>query len=141
MSWFHVGVGFGLSFAKFVNFHIKLATPAIKKGQSADVEVKVTNAGTTNSDEVAQLYITSTATGMQTPLYSLKGIKRLSLKPGASEQLKFTITPDMLTLINEKGESVLQPGDYKISIAGSLPGNRSETLGAAKAQQVTLTMK
>jgi len=133
--------GFGLSFANFVYSDIKLASPTVKKGQSVDVEVKVTNSGNTDGDEVAQLYITNLETGIPTPLYSLKGIKRLSVKVGASEQLKFTITPEMLTLINEKGESLLQPGSYKISIAGSLPGSRSESLGGAKAQQITLTMK
>jgi len=133
--------GFGLSFTKFTYSDIKLVSPTIKKGQSADVEVKITNSGNTDGDEVVQLYITNMETGIPTPIYSLKGIKRLSLKAGASEQVKFTISPEMLTLINEKGESLLQPGSYKISVAGSLPGNRSEALGSAKAQQVTLTMK
>jgi len=133
--------GFGLSFTKFTYSDIKLASPTVKKGQSVDVEVKVTNSGNTNADEVVQLYLTSMETTSPTPLYSLKGIRRLSLKAGTSEQVKFTITPEMLTLINEKGESLLQPGNYKISVAGSLPGNRSEILGGAKAQQVTLTMK
>ena len=133
--------GYGLSFSKFTYSDIKLASSTVKKGQPIDVEVKVTNSGGTNADEVVQLYITNTETAIPTPLYSLKGIKRLSLKAGVSEQVKFTITPDMLTLINEKGESLLQPGSYKISVAGSLPGNRSETLGSAKAQQIMLTMK
>jgi beta-glucosidase len=133
--------GFGLSYTKFNYSDIKLSSPAVKKGQSVDVEVKVSNTGNTNAEEVVQLYITNLETGIPTPLYSLKGIKRLSLKAGASESVKFTVTPEMLTLINEKGESILQPGSYKISVAGSLPGNRSETLGGAKAQQITLTMK
>ena len=133
--------GFGLSFTEFTYSDIKLASPTVKKGQSVDVEVKVTNSGNTDGDEVVQLYITNLEKGISTPLYALKGIKRLSLKAGAAEQVKFTITPEMLALINEKGEPLLQPGRYKISVAGSLPGNRSETLGSAKAQQVTLIMK
>jgi beta-glucosidase len=133
--------GFGLSFTKFNYSDIKLSSPTIKKGLSVDVEVKVANTGSIDADEVVQLYITNLETGIPTPLYALKGMKRVSLKAGSSEQVRFTITPEMLTLINEKGESLQQPGSYKISIAGSLPGNRSEALGGAKAQQVTLTMK
>ena len=133
--------GFGLSFTKFIYSEIKLTVPAIKKGQSVDVEVKVANSGNSDGDEVVQLYITNMETSIPTPLYSLKGVKRLFLKPGASERVKFTITPEMLTLINEKGESLMQAGNFKISVAGSLPGIRSEALGGAKAQQVTLTMK
>jgi beta-glucosidase len=133
--------GFGLSFTKFNYSDIKLSSPTVKKGQSVDVEVKVTNTGSKDADEVVQLYITNMETTIPTSLYALKGIKRVSLKAGASEQVKFTITPEMLILINEKGESLLQPGSFKISVAGSLPGNRSETLGSAKAQQVILPMK
>ncbi len=133
--------GFGLSYAKFTYSGIKLSTPSIKKGQSVDVEVTLTNAGHAEGEEVAQLYITNTSTTVRTPLYSLKGFKRMKLKPSASETVKFTITPEMLTLVNEKGESVLESGNFKISVGGSLPGSRSEALGAAPAQQVVLSMK
>jgi beta-glucosidase len=47
----------------------------------------------------------------------------------------------MLTLITDKGESIVESGDFRISIGGALPGNRSEALGAARAQQITLTVK
>ncbi len=133
--------GFGLSYAKFTYSGIKLSTSSIKKGQSVDVEVTLTNAGHAEGEEVAQLYITNTTTTVRTPLYSLKGFKRMKLKPSASETVKFTITPEMLTLVNEKGESVLESGNFKISVGGSLPGSRSEALGAAPAQQVVLSMK
>jgi len=135
--------GFGLSYAKFTYSDIKLSTPTLsaKKIQPVDVEVKITNTGNVESDEVAQFYVTDVQASTYTPLYALKGFKRVKIKPNESQIVKFTITPEMLNLVNDKGEPVLEPGDFKISIGGSLPGNRSETLGAAKAQQVTLTVK
>jgi beta-glucosidase len=133
--------GFGLSYTRFAYSGITLSTPTIKKGQSADVQVTITNSGAMESQEVVQLYITDMEASARTPLYALKGIKKLNLKPGSSEIIKFTITPEMLMLVNEKGEAVLEPGTFKISIGGSLPGNRSEALGAAKAEQAILTVK
>jgi len=133
--------GFGLSYTKFNYSNIKLSTATAKKDQSVDAEVTVTNAGNMESDEVAELYITDVQASSRTPFYALKGIKRLKLKAGASEVVKFTVTPEMLTLINDKGEPVIEPGDFKIFIGGSLPGNRSEVLGASKSQQITLTVK
>jgi beta-glucosidase len=74
-------------------------------------------------------------------LYSLKGIKRIRLKPGESSQVKFTVTPEMLAMINEKGQSIVEPGVFKVYIAGASPSSRSEALGMPKAQEVLLTVK
>ncbi len=47
----------------------------------------------------------------------------------------------MLKLVNENGESVLTAGNIKISIAGSLPSERSKELGAAKPAEAILSVK
>ena len=133
--------GFGLSYARFNYSDIKLSSSILQKDQSVEVEVKVTNTGSVAGEEVIQLYITDIEASTRTPLYALKGIKRLSVRPGASENVKFIITPEMLMLVNEKGVSVLEPGDFKISIGGSLPGTRSEALGAPKSQQINLKVQ
>ncbi|HTS46032.1 MAG TPA: fibronectin type III-like domain-contianing protein, partial [Puia sp.] len=75
------------------------------------------------------------------PFYALKSFKRISLAPGESANIPFAITNDMLQLINEQGQSVWQPGKYKISIGGSLPGKRSEELGAARGVEGEITLK
>jgi beta-glucosidase len=133
--------GFGLSYNKFTYSNIKISKPQLKNGESTEVEVAVTNNGTANGEEVVQLYITDVQATARTPLYALKGIKRIKLNAGTTEVVRFTITPQMMTLITDRGESIVEPGDFKISVGGSLPGNRSEALGAAKAQQITLTVK
>ena len=133
--------GFGLSYTKFNYSGIRLSKTSVPKNELVDVEATVTNAGEAESEEVVQLYITDVQASTRTPIYALKGIKRVKLNAGSSETVKFKITPDMLMLITDKGESILEAGDFRISIGGSLPGNRSEALGAAKAQQVVLTVK
>jgi beta-glucosidase len=133
--------GFGLSFTKFTYSNSKMLKSVIEKNQLTDVEVTVTNVGNVASEEVVQLYITDLKASTRTPLFALKGIKRVKLNPGASDVVKFTITPQMLMLVTDKGESVLESGDFKISIGGALPGNRSETLGAARPQEIILSVK
>jgi len=114
----------------------------VKKKQSVEVEAKVTNTGKVEADEVVQLYITDVAaSSQQNPLYSLKGIRRITLKPGASETVKFTITPEMMEMINDKGERVLEPGQFKVSIGGSLPTARSKALGSGEGVQASFTLK
>lgn len=133
--------GFGLSYAKFEYSNLKLSASRLKKNQSVDAEVTVTNSGSLSSDEIVQLYITDVQGSTRTPLYSLKDFKRISLKPGESTTVKFTITPSMMMLVNNKGESVLEPGEFKINVGGSLPGKRSAELGASQGAEGVFVVK
>jgi beta-glucosidase len=134
--------GYGLSYTKFTYSNLQLSKSTIKKNEPVEVTVTVTNSGQDyTGDEVVQLYITNEVTGITTPFYSLKGFKRITLAPGASIPVRFTITPDMMKVINDKGESVLPAGKLKINIGGSLPGSRSEALGAAKGVEGLLTVR
>jgi beta-glucosidase len=123
--------GFGLSYSRFEYSGIKLSTEKIKKGQSVEAQVTVNNTGNYEAEEVVQLYITD-MTAANSPLFSLKDFKRVKLTPGSSTNIKFTITPAMMSVINEKGDSILDSGNFKVCIGGSLPGKRSEELGMPK---------
>jgi len=133
--------GFGLSYSTFTYSNIKLSSATIKKKQSVDVEVTVSNSGKVESEEVVQLYITDVEASTDAPLFSLNGIQRIKLKPGSSSVVKFTITPEMMELVNAKGERIIEPGKFKISVGGSLPGKRSETLGASKSLETFFTVQ
>jgi len=133
--------GFGLSYTKFSYGNLKLSKSAIKKNESINAEVTVTNSGKMKGDEVVQLYLTHLESGKDIPLYSLKGFKRITLAPGVSQKVNFKITPGMMELVNEDGKSVLNSGKIKISIAGSLPSERSEELGAAKPAESILSVE
>ncbi|WP_188813653.1 glycoside hydrolase family 3 N-terminal domain-containing protein [Hymenobacter cavernae] len=134
--------GYGLSYAKFEYPGVKLSASKVAKNKPVDVEAIITNTGKMEGEEVVQLYLTHQARpSRQTPLYSLKSFKRVKLQPGASTTVKFTLTPAMLALINEKGEAVAPSGPVKIWVAGSLPTQRSQDLGAAKAAMATLVVR
>ncbi|HEX4850198.1 MAG TPA: hypothetical protein VFV08_05285, partial [Puia sp.] len=59
----------------------------------------------------------------------------------SSQSVEFTITPDLLKLVDDAGHSVQLPGKYKISIGGSLPTKRSEDLGASKHVEAEITVQ
>ena len=133
--------GFGLSYTSFAYTNFRLSKTVIKKDEPSEATVTVTNTGKIMSDEVVQLYISYEGNDIPSPFYALKSFKRISLAPGKSANIPFAITNDMLQLINEQGQSVWQPGKYKISIGGSLPGKRSEELGAARGVEGEITLK
>ena len=133
--------GFGLSYNEFVFSDIRLSATRIRKNQSVNVTALVTNNGQIAGDEVVQLYMTDTKASVKVPLYELKGIKRIHLKPGESQEISFTIDAEMMKMVNDKGEKILEPGEFKVFIGGSLPGNRSAELGGSKVAEAIFTVR
>jgi len=133
--------GYGLSYTRFSYSNLRLSKNVIKKNESAMASVTVTNTGKSAADEVIQLYISYEGKNMEAPLYALKSFKRITLAPGSAETVQFNISPSMLQLVNQEGQNIHPAGKYKISISGSLPGKRSEELGAAKAVEGEITVQ
>ena len=132
--------GFGLSYTSFSYSNIKLSATTVKKGMPVTAEVTVTNTGKMEGDEVVQMYITDPQTG-DNPLFSLKGFKRVGLKPGESKSISFELTPKILESIDDGGHAVQLSGGYHIYIGGSLPTKRSEELGMPKDAEAMLKVQ
>jgi beta-glucosidase len=134
--------GFGLGYGKFTYSGAKLSTTKVAKNKPVELTAAVTNTGGMASEEVVQLYLTHPQkAGMQTPLFALKSYQRVRLAPGASQTVKFTLTPDMLAQVNAQGQSVAPSGPVTVWVGGSLPSARSLALGAAKPASAVLTIK
>jgi len=133
--------GFGLSYARFEYSGIQLSKSNIGHDEPVQVEITVTNRGKISGDEVVQMYLTHEQSGLSEPLFALKGFRRVFLDPGKSTKVRFGLSPDMLALINDEGKAQWVPGRVKISIGGSLPGKRSEALGAAAPAVAYISLK
>jgi len=83
--------GYGLSYASFKFDHLRLSKPSIKASESVDVEFEVTNTGSVPGDAVAQMYIHQRAGSASRPVRELKGFKRITLKPGETQTLRFPL--------------------------------------------------
>jgi beta-glucosidase len=114
--------GFGLSYTKFKYDNLKLSADKVKAGENVKVSVSVQNTGDRAGDEVVQLYVTDVAASVPVPIRSLAGIKRISLKPGERQNISFTLTPKQMSIIDDAGERVIEPGEFMISVGGKQPG-------------------
>jgi beta-glucosidase len=132
--------GFGLSFTNFSFSDIKLSKSTINKSESVVASVIITNTGKVAGDDVAELYLQHPGVAYA-PLSDLRGFKRFHLKPNQSTQVKFTITPEMMKVVDENGNSVLNTGDIKIIIGDASPSLRSKQLGAARPAETVLQIK
>jgi len=133
--------GYGLSYTTFSYQDIKLSRRKIKEGKFTTVSCTITNIGQYSSDELVQLYISDDNASVDTPIFSLKGIKRIRLAPGESKEISFSIRTDMLELVNNNGESILEKGTFTIYLGGSLPSARSIELGSTKGLKTKLILK
>jgi len=121
--------GYGLSYTKFIYSDLKLSKEKIKKGETVQAEFTLTNDGKTESDEVVQLYIRHDSPKIITPIFSLNGIKRVHLKAGETSKVSFTITPELMSIIDNDGNELLESGTVSVFIGGSQPSKRSLDLG------------
>ncbi|MCB4797895.1 glycoside hydrolase family 3 C-terminal domain-containing protein [Neotamlana laminarinivorans] len=119
--------GFGLSYTKFNYEKLKLDKNQIKTTEATKVSVKVKNVGDLQGEEVVQLYIKDLKSSVKRPLKSLRGIKRITLKPGKSATVTFNITPEDLQFFDtELHKYVVEPGEFEIGIGPA--SNNFETV-------------
>jgi len=123
--------GFGLSYTTFDYTNLLLQSYEIKPGDSLPVSVTVTNTGAVEGDEVVQLYLSDLQASTVVPLYSQVGFERVHLKSGERITLSFTILPEQIALVDDNGQSVFEPGKFRIAVGGCSPSTRGQALGAA----------
>jgi beta-glucosidase len=108
--------GFGLSYSTFAYSDLVIrgdGSPAFT------VQARVTNSGAMRGDEVVQLYLRDELASVARPVMQLAGFRRVSLDPGQSAVVEFTITRDQLALLDEKLDSVVEPGAWRVMVGSS----------------------
>jgi beta-glucosidase len=125
--------GHGLSYTTFAYSDVKLSQNTIssedlsrpKTGHffSPTGEIRVTaevrNTGPVSGTEVAQLYIRNTGGSVEEPVRELKGFQRVTLKPGESQQVEFTLGFDELSYYDLEMTRVIEPSEYQVWVGGS----------------------
>ena len=114
--------GYGLSYTTFRYRNLRFEKNSVPAGEAIKVSVDVTNAGEREGEEVVQLYLTDSQASAPVPIRTLVGFDRLSLKPREKRNVTFTITPRQMSLIDNNGKRVIEPGDFSISIGGGQQG-------------------
>jgi beta-glucosidase len=112
--------GYGLSYTTFAYSGLTLPKNPIKAGDPLVMEVTVTNTGKREGDEVAQLYL-SFPNVAGAPLRALRAFKRIHLKPGEAQKLRFELQERDLSMVSEAGEPIVADGQYSVSVGGGQP--------------------
>lgn len=111
--------GYGLSYTSFKYSDLKLSAAQIGTQGNLQVECTITNTGRRKGDEVVQLYVNDEYSSVTTYTKVLRGFERITLEPGASQRVTFTLTPQELGLWNKHNEFVVEPGSFEVMIGAS----------------------
>ena len=79
----------------------------------------MTNTGTQEGDEVAELYIHQRLASVTRPVEELRGLRRVKLKPGEKTMVEFPLTPDALSLLDLNMNRVVEPGTFDLMVGPS----------------------
>jgi beta-glucosidase len=123
--------GHGLSYTTFALTNIKVTPTTIGPAGRATVTVEVRNTGPRAGDEVVQLYIRDVVSSVTRPTKELRGFERVTLAPGETKMVTFTLGPEALSLVDRRMERVVEPGKFDVMV-----GTSSVTLTTASLEVV-----
>jgi beta-glucosidase len=113
--------GYGLSYTTFQYSGLKLSGSSVAANGAVKATVTVKNVGKLAGDEVVQLYLAPVGPQRSRAIRELRGIERVTLKPGEARQLSFTVKPDRdLTIYDdEKKAYAVDPGKFEVQVGAS----------------------
>ena len=105
--------GYGLSYTTFEVSNLRADKREITADGKLTISVDVKNTGSVTGAEVVQLYISDSKSSQPRPVKELKGFKKVSLAPGETQQVDFTIDRSALSFYDEQtGEWTAEPGEF-----------------------------
>jgi beta-glucosidase len=112
--------GHGLSYTSFSYRNLKLDKKTLKDTETLKVSVDITNTGKVPGKEVVQLYVGDKTRAADRPLRELKGFEKVSLAPGETKTVSFTLDKRSFAWYNtDIKDWYAASGDYEISVAAS----------------------
>ena len=110
--------GYGLSYTTFKYGQVKVSN-TFKEDNRIKVSVNLTNTGNVEGREVAQLYIRDMYASITRPVRELKGFEIVSLKPGESKTIEFSLTEKELGFYSNTGDWLLEKGAFEVFVGGN----------------------
>ena len=111
--------GYGLSYTEYEYSDLTLSSEQMSATGSLKVSVKVTNKGSMAGSEIVQLYLRDRFSQVTRPVKELKDFTRVSLEPGESKTVEFTITPDKLRFLDKSMKPIVEAGEFIVMVGSS----------------------
>ena len=107
--------GYGLSYTRFDYSNLTVTQTGPMTFEAA---VTVTNVGERDGDDAVLLFLRDMYCRITPFVRQLRGIRRVSLRPGESRRVVFPIGFDDLSFINENMKPEVEPGEFEAAVGG-----------------------
>jgi beta-glucosidase len=125
--------GRGLSYTSFTYGEAELSSAEIPAdGGEVTVTIPVTNTGSVEGDEVVQLYMRDPVASVSRPVMQLRGFSRITLEPGETLHVAFTLSSAQFALWGLGRDWVVEPGRIELML-----GSASDDIRARAEVTVT----
>ena len=115
--WFPFG--HGLSYTRFEYRQLEIEVGA-GDGSDVVVSLELENVGERSGEEVVQLYIGDPEASVPRPPRELKGLRKVTLKPGQVQGVRFALSRrDFAFWDSESGDFRVEPGRFIVSVGAS----------------------
>jgi len=112
--------GFGLSYTTFGYSHLRVTPGTIAADQPVEVSATVRNTGSRSGAEVVELYVHPGHTRIDRPAHELKGFRRVELKPGESQRVRFRLDHAAFSYWDPAAQAwTADPGQFEIQLGRS----------------------
>jgi beta-glucosidase len=104
-----------------------MSSSSVSTSGSLTVSADIKNTGSVAGDDVAQLYIHESDTSVLQPVRRLEGFQRVTLTPGQTHTVAFTLGPRNLGFYNDQGQFAVEPGPFDVWVGDSSDGGLHQT--------------
>jgi beta-glucosidase len=111
--------GWGLSYTSFRFSDLLVDTPRVKASEDVQVRVTVSNTGSREGKEVAQLYVRDVVASRSRPVRELEAFEKITLAAGETRSVTFRIPARELGFHLEDGTYVVEPGAFEVWVGGN----------------------
>jgi beta-glucosidase len=120
--------GYGLSYTKFKYSHLTTSAKTLAASDSLSVAVDVKNDGKVRGDEVVQLYVRHEGSRVPRPRLDLRGYRRITLDPGQSRRVSFTLAGASLAWWDSTAQRwTVEQDRVRLQVGGSSDADRAHT--------------
>ena len=110
--------GYGLSYTTFAYSDIRLDKGVYGKDDVMGISFTLTNTGTCEGTEIAQVYVRDLVGSVTRPVKELKAFERITLAPGESRTVALTLPVSELAFYGLDMVKKVEPGDFQLWVAG-----------------------
>lgn len=112
--------GYGLSYTQFTYSNFRCERTKFTESGGTEVLVDVTNTGKMAGKEVVQLYVSKRDSRFIRPVRELKGYEKVSLRPGETKTVHFTLDARAFALWHEQlHDWFVESGEYELQLGRS----------------------